>query len=293
MKVSYVETGAGIGKDFRGNLKDSQQLLIGEDDTPDNYRLGFSRQQGPFFSPRHKHNFDQIRMILGGGGMSYGPDQWIQPGELVYFPEGTPYGPQDYESERYGVTFQFGGASGQGYISIKRMREGVEALKQFGTFDKGVFTRSGELAPGMKRNRDSYEAVWEYINGRPLSYPKPRYSEPVLMRPKNFEWQPVSGQPDFSIKRLGSFSERQIEISILRVTAGGRAALATRPGIQLAVVIDGDGHIAQQPLRQHAAFSLEANEAGVLTATTDLELLLVGLPIFEREKMTRRAQSAA
>ena len=84
MKVSYVETDAPIGKDFRGNLKDSQQLLIGEDDTPDNYRLGFSRQQGPFFSPRHKHNFDQIRMILGGGGMSYGPDQWIQPGELVY-----------------------------------------------------------------------------------------------------------------------------------------------------------------------------------------------------------------
>lgn len=293
MKIGYVEEGAGIGKDFRGNLKDSQALLIGEDDAPDNYRLGFSRQQGQFYSPRHKHNFDQIRMVLGGGAMNYGPDQWIQPGELVYFPEGTPYGPQDYESERYGVTFQFGGASGQGYISIKRMREGVEALKKFGTFDKGVFTRAGDLAPGMKRNRDSYEAVWEHINGRPLVYPKPRYNEPILMRPRNFEWQSVSGQPDLSIKRLGCYSERQTEIAILRVRAGGRAQLAARAGIQLGVVIEGDGHIADKPLRQHAAFELQANESGVLSATSDLEVLLVGLPIFERQEMSRRVQPAA
>ena len=293
MKVSYVEAGAGIGKDFRGNAKDSQALLVGEDDAPDNYRLGFSRQQGPFYSPRHKHNFDQIRMVFGGGAMNYGPDQWIQPGELVYFPEGTPYGPQDYESERYGVTFQFGGASGQGYISIKRMREGVEALKPFGTFEKGVFTRTGDLAPGMKRNRDSYEAVWEHINGRPLAYPKPRYSQPILMKPKNFDWQSVPGQSDLSVKRLGCFSERQTEIALLRVTAGGRAQIAARPGVQLGVVIEGDGSIADKPLRQHAAFSLEANESGVLTATSDLELLLVGLPIFQRQTTRQRVQPAA
>ena len=81
-------------------------------------------------------------------GMNYGPDRWIAPGELAYFPEGTPYGPQDYDSERYGMTFQFGGASGSGYISLRRMAEGMEALKQFGTFEKGVFHLAGDHPPG-------------------------------------------------------------------------------------------------------------------------------------------------
>src|SRR5437868_6583499 len=219
MKIAYVNPNNPVGVDFRGNPKDGQVLLTGEDDAPDNYRLSYSRQAGPFYSPRHKHNFDQIRMVLGGGAMNYGPKKWIQPGELAYFPEGTPYGPQDYDSERYGMTFQFGGASGSGYISLRRMTEGMKALEKFGTFEKGVFHLAGDHPAGVRRKRDSYEAVWEHLNARPLKYPKPRYSEPILMKPSNFDWQNDPEQADLSVKRLGSFSERQLEISMLRVNA--------------------------------------------------------------------------
>ena len=111
MKIGYVDPDHAAGTDFRGNPKDAQILLTGTDGTRDNYRLGFTRQTGPFYSPRHAHNFEQIRIVLGGGPMNYGPDCWIQPGEIAYFPEGTPYGPQDYDTTRYGFTFQFGGAS--------------------------------------------------------------------------------------------------------------------------------------------------------------------------------------
>ena len=83
MKIAYVVSNNAGDADFRGNLKDGQVLLTGEDDAPDNFRLNFSRQLGPFYSPRHKHNFDQIRIVLGGGPMGYGPKQWIQPGELA------------------------------------------------------------------------------------------------------------------------------------------------------------------------------------------------------------------
>jgi hypothetical protein len=282
MKIAYVDPNNEVGPDFRGNLKDGQILLTGEDDAPDNYRLNFSRQLGPFYSPRHKHNFDQIRIVLGGGAMNYGPGQWIQPGELAYFPEGTPYGPQDYDSERYGMTLQFGGASGSGYISLHRMKQGMEALKQFGSFEKGVFRRAGDLPPGVRRNRDSYEAVWEHVNGRPLKYPKPRYNEPILMKPRHFAWHAAPQQPDVSIKRLGSFTERQLEISMLRVAAGVRARIASRHGTQIGVVISGRGHIGEHELRPHAVFSLGRDEGATLTAIAELELLLVGLPIFER-----------
>jgi len=282
MKIAHVISNNEASADFRGNLKDGQILLTGEDDAPDNYRLNFSRQLGPFYSPRHKHNFDQIRIVLGGGPMGYGPKQWIQPGELAYFPEGTPYGPQDYDSERYGMTLQFGGASGQGYVSVRRMNEAKEAMKKFGTFEKGIFHLAGDHPPGVRRKRDSYEAVWEHLNARPLAYPKPRYSEPILMKPTNFDWQDVAGQPGVSIKRLGTFSERQLEIAMLRIAAGGRAKIAARPSTQIGIVIAGSGHLGEGELRPHTAFSLERNEDGLLAAVEETELLLVGLPIFEQ-----------
>jgi len=293
MKIAYVDPNNEIGADFRGNLKDGQILLTGDDDAPDNYRLNFSRQTGPFYSPRHKHNFDQIRIVLGGGAMNYGSNQWIQPGEIAYFPEGTPYGPQDYDSKRYGMTLQFGGASGSGYISLDRMKEGMEALKAFGSFEKGIFTRAGDLTPGMKRNRDSYEAVWEHINQRPLEYPKPRYNEPILIRPKHFDWQEDAEQPGLAMKRLGSFSERQIDIAMLKLESGSRARIAARPGTQLGIVVEGAGSIGEQALRQHAAFSLEAGEGAVVSASAALELYLVGLPIFARQQIRQPVQSAA
>jgi len=293
MKVAYVDPNNPLGADFRGNVKDGQILLTGEEGAPDNYRLNFSRQTGPFYSPRHKHNFDQIRIILGGGAMNYGPDRWIQPGELAYFPEGTPYGPQDYDTARYGMTLQFGGASGSGYISLQRMKEGMEALKQFGSFEKGVFRRAGDLAPGVRRNRDSYEAVWEYVNGRPLKYPKPRYNEPILIKPRHFDWQDEPGQPGVAIKRLGSFSERQIEIAMLRIDASARAQIASRPGTQLGVVIAGAGRIGAHELRQHACFSLDRDEGALVTATSTIELLLVGLPLFKAQELRQSVQSAA
>jgi hypothetical protein len=225
--------------------------------------------------------------------MNYGPDCWIQPGEIAYFPEGTPYGPQDYDSERYGMTFQFGGASGSGYISLPRMLEGMEELKAFGTFEKGVFHRAGDLPKGTRRERDSYEAVWEHLNGQTLHYPKPRYSEPILMRPQHFDWQPNPDQPGVSIKRLGTFSELQLEISMLRIAAGSQARIAPRGGTQISVVIAGSGRAAEHELREHAAFSIERNEAALLTAKTELELLFVGLPLFQQAEKRQLAGAAA
>jgi len=293
MKIAYVDPDHAVGTDFRGNPKDGQILLTGADGTRDNYRLSFTRQTGPFYSPRHAHNFDQIRMVLGGGPMNYGPDQWIQPGEIAYFPEGTPYGPQDYDTERFGVTFQFGGASGSGYISLERMLAGMEELKPFGTFEKGIFHRSGELPHGMRRERDSYEAVWEHVNGRPLEYPKPRYDEPILMKPRHFSWQDDPDQVDVSTKLLGTFSERRLEIAMVRVGADARARIPARRGTQLGVVIAGQGRAGERELRRHAAFSLDRDEALVVTAASELELLLVGLPIFaEHERYERDAEPA-
>src|SRR5882672_7425576 len=150
--------GADQGKetvDIRGGNREHKILLEGDELSPDNFRLLVAGQVGPYSGTRHKHNFDQIRLCLSGM-MNYGPDRWIKPGELAYFPEGTRYGPDISDVDYHSMVIQFGGASGQGFLSSNQVTAGMEAMKQFGKFEGGIFRRSGDTAPGVRRNQDSY-----------------------------------------------------------------------------------------------------------------------------------------
>jgi hypothetical protein len=279
MQIRHPDQGEETSAAIRGGDREFKTLLVGDEKSPDNYRLVLARQAGKVSAPRHRHNFDQIRMCLSGDGQNYGPDRWIRPGEIVYFPEAVHYGPEESDCQRLGITLQFGGASGNGFLSSRRTKQGMEELKQFGTFDKGIFYREGELAPGQRRNQDSFEAVWEHVNQRKLEYPEPRYDEPILMRPDNFEWRPTT-QPGLSIKQLGRFTERGIEIALLRFAAGARARIASRRGRQIGFVIAGAGRVNASELHRHSAFSLDPNEGAEIETTSELDLLSIGLPIF-------------
>jgi hypothetical protein len=209
----------------------------------------------------------------------------------VYFPEGTPYGPQQGYSEQYSIVLQFGGPSGGGYVSRKRMAQAKDVLKQFGSFEGGVFRRAGALSNGQKRNQDAYEAVWEHVNGRKMIYPKPRYAEPIHIKPDHFQTLEVPGQPGVLMKRLGSFSERCVEIATLEVPAGGDCRIAPRGGRQIGFVMEGEGQIENSALRLHTAFELLGDEAAVLRAGSTMKLFLVGLPIFTAAEVeTHRAK---
>src|SRR5262249_61999899 len=84
------------------------------------------------------------------------------------------------------IVLQFGGPSGSGYLSGHEVRQGMDELKTFGTFEAGVYRRN-ESVPG-KRNQDAYEAIWTQVNGHPLAYPKPRYPGPIMMDSADFSW---------------------------------------------------------------------------------------------------------
>jgi quercetin dioxygenase-like cupin family protein len=282
MQIKHADQAEETSAAIRGGDREFKTLLVGDENSPDNFRLVLARQSGKVVAPRHKHNFDQIRMCLSGEGQNYGPDRWIRPGEIVYFPEGVPYGPEDSDCQRFGITLQFGGASGNGFLSSRHTKQGMEELKQFGTFEKGVFFRSGDLAPGQRRNQDSFEAVWEHINQRNLEYPKPRYDEPVLMRPQNFEGQQTD-QPGVSIKPLGCFTERRIEISMLELDPGARGTIAARPGRQVAFLTSGAGRVEANEVRQYSAIALDSGETAHLNSPTGMEILLIGLPIFAQQ----------
>ena len=113
---------------------------------------------------------------------------------------------------------QFGGPSGSGYLSQRQVDAAFEEMKQFGVFDKGVFRRN-EGVPG-KKNMDSFQAVWEYANQRPMVYPKPQYADPILMNPAHVRWMPLAGADGVEVKALGTFTDCQIGCARYRVAAG-------------------------------------------------------------------------
>ena len=76
-----------------------QHLLRGDPGSPDNFMLILGRQDGDFHMPRHRHNFDQIRLPIVGP-MDHG-DFVLGEGEVGYFVEGLAYGPQDDPLGRY------------------------------------------------------------------------------------------------------------------------------------------------------------------------------------------------
>ena len=66
MRVSEAAT-ADIGAvgSMRDGKLDQKFLLLGEDNSPNNYLLNVGLTgAGGWGTPRHRHNFDQIRFVL-------------------------------------------------------------------------------------------------------------------------------------------------------------------------------------------------------------------------------------
>jgi len=187
------------GLEYRGGTFHYRNLMEGTPGTIDNFQLSMGRNDKDFVSPRHRHNFEQFRFQLEGD-LNFARDGVMTPGMVGYFPEGTSYGPQTSEATATTFVLQFGGSSGQGYLSRKEVRQGMDALRATGTFDGGVYRRN-EGEPG-KRNMDGFQAIWEQANGRPLQFPKPRYDKPVMMDQAGYEWVAAEGQPGVPTRLL-------------------------------------------------------------------------------------------
>jgi hypothetical protein len=281
MQLTHAEESdkARASNAIRGGAREFKTLLTGEEGSPGNFKLSFVRQSGELDIPRHRHNFDQIRMCLEGEKQNYGKNKWIAPGELVYFPEGTPYGPEKSASHRLSITLQFAGASGGGYLGSARMHAAMAEMTAFGSFENGIFVRTGALARGQRRNQDSFEAIWEHVNQRKIVYPKQRYGEPVHMIPDNFDWLTLEGQSGLAAKTLGIFSERRCEIAMLRVDAGAGGVLAKRATTTIGFVVAGAGEANGRALRKHSAFTIERGEDCRLASPDGMELLTIVLPV--------------
>jgi hypothetical protein len=262
------------GLEHRGGIFHFRNLMEGEPGTIDNFQLSLGRAGGDFYSPRHRHNFEQIRFQLAGE-LDFARDGKMKTGMIGYFPEGMAYGPQsqDPASTPMTIVLQMGGASGSGYLSRKEVKAGMDALKAEGEFKDGVFRRRADV-PG-KRNVDGYQAIWEYVNKRPMTYPESRYSRPFMMDPSHFEWVPITGAPGVAEKFAGTFTERRSSARFLRLDPG---ATFEAEGRTISVVLKGSGSVAGETLQKLTTVYLDHGERAAIVAREPVELLQFGLP---------------
>ncbi len=252
-------------------------LFEGEEGSPDNYLLVVAREASTYYSPRHRHAWDQVRLSLEGS-IPIGKDLNVDGGDVGYFPEGVPYGPQEGGTDRIVLLLQFGGASGLGYLSPRQLREGHQALMAEGVFENGVFRRtSGE----GKKNLDAYEAIWRQVTGRPIAYPKPRFKTPLVMRPEGFRWRQVADAPGVRRKVLGVFPDRGLELESIALDAGASFRLGPLDARRLIFVREGQGQCGAEAYAAQSAVRLEPGEAAGITASAPSELFVIAAGVIE------------
>jgi hypothetical protein len=273
----------------RGGKFVFQRILEGPSGRPDNFYLQMARTFKDFDSPRHRHNFDQVRVQLEGC-VDFASNGKMTPGTIGYFPEGTRYGPQTSTDDALVLVLQFGGASGNGYMSEDQFQYGVNHLKQEGEFRNGAYFRAD--SDGKVQTKDGYQAVWEFVNGRPMEYPDERYHTPVMIYPDNFRWSPGSGSPGVASKQLGAFTEAQTRLGLFRLDAG-----ATLEGEENSIyfALKGSGRIDNGARwRDRTTIYLQAGESVRMTAEEPSELFQIGMPkIAARHEMARTESTSA
>src|ERR1700741_2890524 len=110
VQAGAMEWGENLAAHRQGTMA-HKVLFEGEEGSPDNFVWVLAKEGGDYFSPRHRHAWDQVRLCLEGA-VPIGPGLTVDAGEVAYFPEGVAYGPQEGGGDRIELLLQFGGASG-------------------------------------------------------------------------------------------------------------------------------------------------------------------------------------
>ena len=284
--AAEVEWGKVSG--HRSGGIDFKRLLQGTPGTPDNFELSIVRTTGDYYTPRHRHNFDQVRLCLEGA-MNYAPGKDLKAGTVGYFPEGTFYGPQSDTGVSIILLLQMGGSAGYGFMGYRQLTDGYKKLSGLGSFDGGIFCR--HTADGRVVRQDGYEAIWEDVNGRAVQYPPPRYQEPVIIYPDSFGWL-ATRDPGFELKHMATFGERALNIGEIRATRGSRHKVDRHRAPELLFVESGSIRdvTSGEVLDTHSAFRVDPADTGrELEVVDDCVLFFVQLPKFD----TKSAAAAA
>ena len=133
---------------------------------------------------------------------------------------------------------QFQGASGEHLLSNEEMNATYHKMIAAGAkFENGIYTT--HKPDGKKVNKDSYVAIWEEHEGRKLTFPKPRYRDPVMMIRERFRWVPDRTRRGVETKHLMTFTEYRNEIGFFRLLPNATMDALRQPEVELRFLLEG------------------------------------------------------
>src|SRR5919112_4161403 len=193
MRISRAaETGSEKVGSMREGVLDQKHLLFGEDGSPNNYDLNMGLTGGGGWrTPRHRHNFDQIRYVIKGT-LPYTEADVLEEGWVGYFPESVHYGPQERAEGLRTLVLQAGGASGGGYLSVAQREATNTELAKTGEFKKGMYHYVDKN--GEEQSVDGSLAIFEHATGGKLEFATPRYTDVIAMNPEAYDWLPQGAE---------------------------------------------------------------------------------------------------
>ena len=260
------------------------ELGEGVPGSPGNYNLRWVLSEPDFFSPRHRHNFDQARVQLRGD-FSFDDDGRMSPGTAGFFPEGTYYGPQTSRSDTVQLVMQIGGASGNGYLSERERIEAVETLSRQGEFRSGHYFPSGA---DDRARIDGFQAAWEHARGRPMEYPPERFSRPLICDPAAMQWVADRNRPGVRHKTIWDFGPRTVGLRLLGLDAGAPILLSGPVSLFMLsgrARLDGLG-APEGLIKQQDVLHLEAGESLACRAEAPSEFIAFIHPSFAEDLPT-------
>ena len=277
-----VSRAAEIGSEKVGSMRegklDQKHLLFGEDGSPNNYDLNMGvTGGGGWRTPRHRHNFDQIRYVIAGT-LPYTETDVLEQGWVGYFPESVHYGPQERSEGLRTMVLQSGGASGQGYLSVAQREATNAELAETGEFKKGMYHYTD--ANGEEQAVDGSLAIFEHAMGGKLEFAAPRYTDVIAMNPDAYDWLPTDDE-GVTEKTIGRFTERDLRIGFVQLEAGATYQAGQQSSIEILFQTKGQVSAGGEKYGPETGYEFLANEGPVpIEAIEPTEFLRVVLHSF-------------
>lgn len=228
------------------------------------FRIHTADHPHEFFSPRHRHTFDQVRYMISGS-CRYGDKTCVE-GDCIYIPAGCTYGPMHLSENKENFkhfNMQYQGIAGLPYYPPTAFGPALAALRERGRFEHGTFVWNDG------RQQDAFEALLEETTGQPVQYPEPPYEDYVVVRGRHVAWVPAQGLPGVELKHLGHFTQVGPHIQVVRMAPGASTPAGRVAHQEIRCVIGGQVRFEDEAGRTWSNTSLRYIPPGVAYGGTE------------------------
>lgn len=212
----------------------TKHLRFFDEDRGANLKIASIYAKPPFYSPRHRHTYAQVRYIISGQ-IDYGKETYSA-GDCIFIPESLRYGPMQpsttsLDETCHFVDMQYSGPAGTEYLDPDRYSDAVAELSKSGTFDKGIYR------PHEGQPIDAYEAIHLHLTGSKPEYPPARLQDYVVVHSEAIPWQ--AHGDGIEVKYIASFFETGPRLSIAKLAKGAVLPGGTSPCQQSRYLVHG------------------------------------------------------